>query len=1066
MLNKKSSGKQKKRTKLVFPLIGVGLVCVFVVAFFVMNHNISFGDFHPHSTYIASDGLNGEDLAPQDISVEDRFVTPKTKEGHPDGVLNTGSYPSMPETDGGKKNRGTKENPFVILEIVPEMAQQTLSHMVSTQEEGLPYDPIKVGIKISDNILNSKGYADKTSRAAIEAMTQQHCMVNHKSESFPIYENGKQTGTMNVPQDKGPNAIQNPTRDSDYMEQHQNSLPGWFRNKISTEIYDPEGTVTGNASEPGNENSRVSARNKYARVGKYFEVSTTSDTLPLEDYAKKTVAEINALYPTIFVEETADGAKAIRTDALNDEVNWNKNIELEKEYHYTFKAKSDVMTQEDFDGKTMAQLISDKKYADIFKNEDGTMVPEDVANDEARWVKKAVENKDEKKEDINKNAYLVFVPMGEGEYYTNGSFWSGSKLYKASNAEEKAKSNIMYVESLDAYPSHTNIADKYAPYQIAERYTPERIAELEGMYMQASALGGETPKVISYDIYTEYSFSYDYVLYKYTYTYYNLKVNDLLKRMFFCRDSDQAYEDVYVKVIVATPDMINEVDSKDTTTALSYVERADMFFFNALDDEEYSWEEFVKFYYEYIIEDPGAYDKNNIASFVDNDLEWIDCMKIIERLSTEMNMPMMFTKEVGDMLNEGVHSDGSSTAHIYLDSATMDKNEISSLNNIAKLYLITSQFNLGAVKGTKNYQGEIIERTFMDDIYPNLKQIPIVKNGKNTANYTGYYDRQVCMCSDLSEPQEKNSHYLWNRYTFIPTDSGFNGNDNRHMWLEKYGFLYTYLNNNNNLQNGQEAMYTKLTGVRVDHDFDNDPQNVTMVGRDIASINETLFNDNTMGVMGIIIYKIMNQGTPETPTMQFSVEKYSSGDSIKLKYTKIDNASVLLDYSSDAKYKSDKTLYLKCKLINNTYLSDGSVQVNNQDGVIKSVKLVNDASNRSIELINVSGDSSTVLESDKTKVENGFNPSVPFEISSVIFKDDAGEPMQGLDANQGPIKGIQVASAKTITFWVPFNLYDWQDGYNKVEVTWVARCSKGNNAYQNEGTNEVTIGERTLFNLE
>lgn len=1065
MLKKKNVIKRRWNKKLFFPLLGAGLVCVFVAAFFFLTHNVSLGEFvfHPHSTYIT--GVSDEEPVPEEISVNDKYVTPKTKEGHPDGVLDTGKYPTIPETDGGKKNKGTEENPFVILEIVPEMAQQSLAYMVENQEEGLPYDPITVGIRISNNML--KSYSDKTSRTAIESMNQQFCMVNHSSEYFPLYKDGVKTGELKVPQDKGPNTLLNPNRNSDYMEQNQNSLPGWFANKITTDIYDPEGTIQGDpdkATNPAKEEDRATVRNKYARLDKYYEVKTTSDVLSLEDYAEKTVAELNTLHPDLFVDE----GEAIRSDVVADEVNWNKNIELKKDIHYSFQTTSLVMKPEDYSGKTMAELVATESYKDVFATSDAKDIPEEVLSDEARWVKKEETKSDEIKEEIDKNKYLVFVPMGEGDYYTNGGYYYGAKLYKALTQEEKAKANICYVDDLSEYDEYTSVLDHYQTWQLSDIFVPDRISELEGTYIKASNIQGLT-EVISYDTYQQYTFTYDYVLYQYTYTYYNIRVNDLVKRMFFRRNTDQEYEDIKLKVIVATPDMLNEVDKNDTTTKLSYIERADMVYFSAVDEEAraYNWDDFLKFYYEYVIEDPDAYDSENLATFFDNDLEWLDCMKLIERLSTEMNLPLMFTKQVGDMLNKGVNQDGSSASHIYLNASKKVKEEVSSINNIAKLYLITSQFNLGAVKGTKNTQGEIFERTFMDDIFPYIKQVPIVQKNGNTAKYTGYFERQTCDCGDLTDKQELNAHYLWNRYTFIPIDCEFNNNDSNPMYMEKYGYLNSYLKNNNNLQNGNTKMYNKVTGVRADHDFDNDPQNVTMVGRDIASTLETIFNDSTMGTMGYIIYKIMNQGTPETPTMLFSVEKYSSGDGLKLKYTKIDNTSVLLDYTTDAKYKNDKTLYLKCKLINNTYLEDGSIQSNIQDGVIQSVKLVNQDSGDAIELVHVSGDPKTVLASDYTKVENGFTPSVPFDISSVKFKEeDPSNPILELDADQGPIKGIQVPAEKSVTFWVPFQLYEWQAGYNKVEVTWVARTSKGRNGYQNEGTNEVTIGERTLFNLE
>ncbi len=1061
MLKGKHGKMRKKHGKLFYSLIALGLVCVFVAAFFFFSRGESRGAFvyKSHETYIGAVNAEGYPI-PEDIPTNDKFVTPKTKDGHT-GVLDTGDYPTIPETDGGKKNKGTEENPFVILEIVPDMAQQSLAYMVSSQEEGLPYDPITVGIKISNNMLD-KYNERRSNRTEIESLNQQHSMVNHGSTYVPVYnDKGEKTGDLKVPQDKGANTILNSQRNSDYFEQNQYDLPGWFANKITTNIYDPDGTIQGNPdakTDPTNENDRVEVRNKYARLGDYYTIKLTSKELSLEDYADKSVADLNVALPGVFVD-AENGDTPIRSDVIADEVNWGKNIELKKNYHFRFTTTDKVMSEADYKTKPMAQLVADTKYADVFKLADGATIPEEVLLDETRWVRETVSKSDDIELDVDKDKYIVFVPMGEGDYSSNFSYWSNTQLIQPNPENKATEAYIKYVDNLDDYPEYTYVKDDpnmKEGWQFANYFQDKsKVNELVGKYIKVSDFPNFT-KVVSKDVYNEYVFHYDDVLYEYTYTYYNIKVNDLLKRMFFLRDSDKAYDDIKIKVIVATPDMINEVDSKDTVKELSYIERADMVYFSCVDKEaaSYNWGDFLKFYYNYVNPEGGAYDPDNIASFFDNDLEWNDCMKLIERLSTEMNMPLMFTKQVGDMLNKGVNRDGSSASHLCLNSSTNVKNEVSSLNNIAKLYLITTQFNLGAVKGTKNVQGDKFDRTFMDDIFGEIKQVPLAKKdgSKNTAKYTGYFARQACDCGDLTAPQESNCTYLWNRYTFIPVDCGFDPNSNRAMELEKYGYLYTYLTNNNNLQSGNTTIYNKLTGVRENHDFDNDPQNVTLVGRDVASTLETLFNDSTMGTMGIIIYKIMNQGVPEVPTMQFLVEKYVSGESLKLKYTKISNDSVLLDYSRDAKYKNDRTLYLKCKLINNTYLNDGTVQTNIQDGVIRSVKVINQDTGSFRELIG-----------STTTIENGLTPSKPFDISDVAFSEEDGLE---LDADQGPISGIRVPAESSLTFWIPFSLHDWQNGWNEVEVTWVARTSKSRRAFQNEGSNVVTIGERGLFNLE
>ena len=52
------------------------------------------------------------------------------------------ALPEVPKTNGSTQ-KGTAANPFVILEIVPDLSETTYSILVSSQEEGLPFDPLE-----------------------------------------------------------------------------------------------------------------------------------------------------------------------------------------------------------------------------------------------------------------------------------------------------------------------------------------------------------------------------------------------------------------------------------------------------------------------------------------------------------------------------------------------------------------------------------------------------------------------------------------------------------------------------------------------------------------------------------------------------------------------------------------------------------------------------------------------------------------------------------------------------------------------------------------------------------
>ena len=85
-----------------------------------------------------------------------------------------------------------------------------------------------------------------------------------------------------------------------------------------------------------------------------------------------------------------------------------------------------------------------------------------------------------------------------------------------------------------------------------------------------------------------------------------------------------------------------------------------------------------------------------LASFHENDLEWVDCMKIIKRLSGDSSLPMVYSRQMGFMLDGGVKRDGVADIHMYMDDKCACDLRPGNLNNLTKLYLITTQFDLSA----------------------------------------------------------------------------------------------------------------------------------------------------------------------------------------------------------------------------------------------------------------------------------------------------------------------------------------------------------------------------------
>lgn len=140
------------------------------------------------------------------------------------------SLPAVPQTDGTVQ-KGTKGNPLVILEIVPDMAQQSLSLLVSSQEEGLPVDPIEFGMEVT--------------RKKNVNFIQQHHRDNLGNNV---------TGFRDVWAGEGTSAVTNTGLD--------NQLGGWFNNNnggTMYEIYNPSGTVPGADHKTDGEDDRAKA---------------------------------------------------------------------------------------------------------------------------------------------------------------------------------------------------------------------------------------------------------------------------------------------------------------------------------------------------------------------------------------------------------------------------------------------------------------------------------------------------------------------------------------------------------------------------------------------------------------------------------------------------------------------------------------------------------------------------------------------------------------------------------------------------------------------------------------
>ena len=686
-----------------------------------------------------------------------------------------------------------------------------------------------------------------------------------------------------------------------------------------------------------------------------------------------------------------------------------------------------------------------KKYSDLFEKDDNGVTIRELAKDnplnwETYSEKHVIE---EEKGETYKSGYLVAVDPGKGDlgYASEEDFkfkpiqalqakndYDGYMTLSKTGTDKDRWIYVKTKEELESrFPGFVEI-DKYNG-EINVNNTLINFLdkpELTGHYFdvsQSKQYFCESPEV-SEQIYT--------------FKYYGLKTNEILKRSLFSFRDQEEFDDFHMKVICMTPAELNKLSKKDTDDTLDMIERADMFSFQSyaaadanaiVNDTDF----LCKLYHQKILgEEDYEYDRDKLTMFYESDLEWDLCSKIIQRESVNKNLPLVFNKIVGSMGEEGVNQvNDNGETHMYVtkgienDPQTVqtDVHEDGSLNNIVKMYIISVQFDLLARRATDS-----MDRTFMEDIFPYIQKVPLVKAEgalEDTATSTGYYMRPLCTCSldDYSQEMKERCYYLWNLYTFFPTDKEININGFDKETFLKDGYLESFFETNAN---------PFRDGGSTEHQAGSDgtdDKNVTIVDGGIANANQSSMLSNKGDGGGVAsntfeaAYQIMNGQSEVVEDLAVTVLKQ------KKRYVKISDNAVLIDYNSLAKYKEDKTLYLKVRVSN----------INNEAGILKKVRLVSDSG-----------------EPIDVPIQETTDPS------TVMKKEDVTNS-EGSD----PIHGYRVDG--TITFYIPYSLYKWQSGYMSVELTTQGRiynAKKEKFVKGKENVHEISIGERNLFNLE
>ncbi len=117
------------------------LTCVFVIGLGVLVSQNVFGKYVSGKPYIVEGSNTGT-----------KTIT--TSEGsNQKGKMGSGAEPCVTEIPTCEGKKGTETNPFIVLEIVPDKAQQQLSYLTGDPDQGMPYDPLELGIRFGKNYL-------------------------------------------------------------------------------------------------------------------------------------------------------------------------------------------------------------------------------------------------------------------------------------------------------------------------------------------------------------------------------------------------------------------------------------------------------------------------------------------------------------------------------------------------------------------------------------------------------------------------------------------------------------------------------------------------------------------------------------------------------------------------------------------------------------------------------------------------------------------------------------------------------------------------------------------------
>lgn len=513
---------------------------------------------------------------------------------------------------------------------------------------------------------------------------------------------------------------------------------------------------------------------------------------------------------------------------------------------------------------------------------------------------------------------------------------------------------------------------------------------------------------------------------QYSFEYYGLYNKNIIKRQLFHFNTQEEYDNFHMKVITMTPSELNAIAKKDTKEKVDLIERADMFYLGGYDMDTNNISNVYDLYYKYV-KGQEDYDISNLKSFREEDLEWALCYKIIYRLCNNKNLPLMMTQTIGKLLDEG-----DATVKMYQNETYPAVDRKGTLCNIAKLYIIASQFDLTA----KKEEDDSFVQTFYDDYLNRLQYISLddkaVSDQASTpARETGYFQRSK-VALGVSEEEQKKAYYLWNMLTFLPEQLQYiffnqeqiTVNDDIKKQFVSYGFTKSFLSSVGStpdkiFSEGKQATHQdgsngKVGNVAIPHN-NGAPEYSTLLG----NTESAGFFNTAMDVA----YQIMNN-RPETINNQ--VVKVIKQ---KKEYVKMSDNAILLDYTSGRSY-GDKKSFVKVQIHTNN---------NGENGLVTKITL-----------------------------KNSDGETAPVNSALQLFTSKNYDTECSKDT-YGSYSGYVIPSTDTLVAFMPYSLQQWADGYNIIEVETVGRIyseKKEKIISGNPVTTEIDIGERTLFNLE